>query len=207
MFLVLLSMFSVVGLATPANISIINQTAKLGQTFNVDINIIPNGNSASGWQANVSWDPTIIRVNGITEGNYLKLYGSQTFFMPGTIANGSTGYTFAVILGPNSGVSNPGVLMTLNITTIGVTHNSTLTPLNIKLVDPNGNYIPFTLSSSRVVVAPKYDVNMDGIVDIADLTLLAQYYMQSNAAYDINGDGIIDIVDVVIAAQHFGQTW
>lgn len=205
--LILLSL-ALAGAATPVNVSTANQTTKLGQTFNIDINIIPMGNSISGWQLQVSWDPALIKVNGIAEGNFLKLYGLSTLFNAGTInANGTTGWNYAVILGNNSGVSTPGVLMTLNVTAVGVTHNSTLLPVGVKLVDSAGTYVPYTASAGKVVIAPKYDINMDGVTDVSDLTILGQNFMQANTAYDVNGDGIIDISDFVLTAAHFGQTW
>lgn len=205
-FLILLSL-ALAGAATPVTISTVNQTTKLGQTFNIDINLIPMGNSISGWQLQLSWDPVLIKVNGITEGNFLKVYGLPTLFNAGTIANGTTGWNYALILGNNSGVSNPGVLMTLNVTAVRITHNITLLPVGLKLSDPNGIALPYTVSAGKVVVAPKYDINMDGVTDISDLTILGQNFMQSNAAYDVNGDGIIDISDFVLTAAHFGQAW
>jgi parallel beta-helix repeat protein len=56
------------------------------------------------------------------------------------------------------------------------------------------------------------DVNADGIVDIADIYLIALAYgtMPGQPGYnlnlDINSDGIIDIADIYIAALHYGET-
>ncbi len=199
--------FTIIADASPATVSITNQTIKLGQTFSIDINIVPAGNSVSGWQLQVSWDPAVIKVNGITEGNFLKSSGLPTLFNTGLISNGTTGWNYAAIIGNNSGVSNPGVLMTLNITATGITHNTTVLPVGIKIADPTGAYVPYTLLGNKVVIPPKYDINMDGVTDILDLTILGQNFMQSNTAYDVNGDGIIDITDIVLVAAHFGQTW
>jgi hypothetical protein len=56
------------------------------------------------------------------------------------------------------------------------------------------------------------DVNADGIVDIADIYLIALAYgtTPGQPGYkpnlDINGDGIIDIADIYITALHYGET-
>jgi parallel beta-helix repeat protein len=56
------------------------------------------------------------------------------------------------------------------------------------------------------------DVNVDGIVDIEDIYLIALAYgtMPGQPGYnpnlDINSDDIIDIADIYIAALHYGET-
>ena len=48
------------------------------------------------------------------------------------------------------------------------------------------------------------DVNMDGIVDVADIVALIDYVLGKNpdpfdvTVADLNGDGIIDVADVVL---------
>ncbi len=48
------------------------------------------------------------------------------------------------------------------------------------------------------------DVNMDGVVNIQDLVIVANAF--GEAAPDLNGDGIVNIQDLVIVAQAFGNT-
>jgi hypothetical protein len=56
------------------------------------------------------------------------------------------------------------------------------------------------------------DINADGIVDIADIYLIALSYgaiigtPQYKPDLDINYDGIIDVADIYIAALHYGET-
>jgi hypothetical protein len=58
------------------------------------------------------------------------------------------------------------------------------------------------------------DVNFDGVVDISDVTLMANHWLQSDAALanygliagDANGDGIINIIDVTMAANNWLHT-
>ena len=68
----------------------------------------------------------------------------------------------------------------------------------------------------RIVENFKGDVNLDGKVDLADLTLLAKYIL-SNEAYplanetayanaDMNDDGVVDILDTsILIEQQLGK--
>jgi hypothetical protein len=53
------------------------------------------------------------------------------------------------------------------------------------------------------------DTNGDGVVDIIDALLLAQYYVDLNPAdfvpgnADTNCDGNIDIIDALLIAQYY----
>ena len=49
-----------------------------------------------------------------------------------------------------------------------------------------------------------YDLNMDGVVNILDLILVAQHFGTTKS--DINGDGITNILDLILVAQHLGET-
>jgi hypothetical protein len=69
-----------------------------------------------------------------------------------------------------------------------------------------------TFINGWVYVGLVGDVNADGIVDIADIYIIALSYgatigtPEYKSNLDINGDGIIDIADIYIAALHYGET-
>ncbi len=51
------------------------------------------------------------------------------------------------------------------------------------------------------------DVNGDGVVNVLDLVLVAQYLGETgppNSKVDVNGDGIVNILDLILIAQHLG---
>lgn len=53
------------------------------------------------------------------------------------------------------------------------------------------------------------DSNLDGIVNVGDLTVLAAHYNTTQGIWatgDFNGDGIVNIGDLTILASHFGQS-
>ena len=53
----------------------------------------------------------------------------------------------------------------------------------------------------------EYDVNLDGVVNISDLVIVAGRLGQSgpNAA-DVNGDGVVNIQDLILVASALGET-
>jgi len=84
---------------------------------------------------------------------------------------------------------------------------------------PTGEYIfffcawgyPVTYINFTVSYIPG-DVNKDGIVDVADLTIVSLAYgsLQGEPDYnpeaDINKDGIVDMKDLSTVARHLGET-
>ena len=57
--------------------------------------------------------------------------------------------------------------------------------------------------SLRVKPKNPADVNGDGVVNILDLTLVAQGFGTDKAGVDVNGDGFVNIPDLVFVANQF----
>ena len=55
---------------------------------------------------------------------------------------------------------------------------------------------------ASVVQVPS-DVNVDGVVNILDLTFIASHFGQRSP--DLNGDGIVNILDLILVANHIGE--
>ena len=55
----------------------------------------------------------------------------------------------------------------------------------------------------RVTPKNPADVNGDGVVNILDLTLVAQGFGTDEANGDVNGDGVINVFDLVFVANAF----
>ncbi|WP_082093090.1 PKD domain-containing protein [Methanosarcina siciliae] len=57
---------------------------------------------------------------------------------------------------------------------------------------------------------PRWDVNQDGVVNILDITVIAQNYGSSTVKpyprWDVNQDGVINIQDLTLAGYYFGET-
>ncbi len=71
----------------------------------------------------------------------------------------------------------------------------------------NSDQVVFSVISRPIMLG---DVNSDGLIDIIDALLTAQYYVGldpenfvSHEAADVNGDGEIDIVDALLIARYY----
>ncbi|MDE0184695.1 MAG: hypothetical protein OXP71_04485 [Candidatus Poribacteria bacterium] len=70
-------------------------------------------------------------------------------------------------------------------------------------VGPGASHV--AIARIQPLEPPPVDVNSDGVVDVADLVLVAGNFGQTGAAGDINSDGVIDISDLVLVAKRFGE--
>ena len=69
---------------TVVSVSPSAQTVLQGQTFIINITVNP-AVPIAGAQFDLSFDPSLVRANSVTEGNLLKQGGASTYFSPGTI--------------------------------------------------------------------------------------------------------------------------
>jgi hypothetical protein len=74
---------------------------------------------------------------------------------------------YGVILGPYN-VTTPETFVTLNMVAIG-TGNANLALSNVVISDPNGVALPLSIVQGDIKIRPKYDINLDGLIDITDL--------------------------------------
>jgi hypothetical protein len=68
-----------------------------------------------------------------------------------------------------------------------------------------------TSSISSYAKPPNWDINMDGVCNIVDVTLLSTKWLQTGShgwiREDINNDGTVNIADVSIASVYWMHTW
>jgi hypothetical protein len=73
--------------AMAATLSVANVSAATGQTFFVDVKI--GGTlELTSWQFDLSYDPTLLQINSVSEGSFMSSFG-MTFFLPGFTDNTS----------------------------------------------------------------------------------------------------------------------
>ena len=70
-------------------------------------------------------------------------------------------------------------------------------------VGPGASYL--AIARIQPLEPPPVDVNSDGVVDAADLVLVASNFGETGATGDVNADGVIDIFDLVLIAKRFGE--
>jgi hypothetical protein len=138
------------------NLSVSAQPISAGSQFTVGIMIQPNNNIA-GVQFQLIFNPSLVTINSVSEGNLLKQQGATTYFNPGQINNSAgivTGVA-GVITEPGKTVSNPGTLAIITMTAGQVPGTCPLTLSKLILGDTNAHSIPVTVNSGQVeIVTP-----------------------------------------------------
>ena len=176
----------------------------IGAPFTLDLTV-KDVVDLAGWQLDVGFNPAVLSVVSIKEGDFLKKNDGNTFFQGSNIDNTAgkiTGISGAFI--GDGGVSGTGTLLSINFRAKEVGEGS-LRLLNVTLSQANRRKIPYSIDISRVIVEA-YDANQDGVVNVLDLTLIAQHFGQVNPQADVNGDGTVDIFDLIAVAQHLGES-
>ena len=82
---------------------------------------------------------------------------------------------------------------------------------NVTVGDSDAMPVPHVAAGATVLVGerPPWDVNGDGVVDLADIASVAQRFggpVHETPRADVNSDGTIDILDLITVAQHFGES-
>ena len=89
---------------------------KVGDTFTLQLKT-ENISDLAGWQSDITFDPAVLKVNNVREGNFLKQGGGRTHFLKGTIDNTEgriTDVGSARI--SEGGVSGEGILLSVTFT-------------------------------------------------------------------------------------------
>ena len=182
---------------------------RVGDTFTLDIRA-ENVFDLAGWQFDVAFDPTILEVIEVSEGDFLKTNGATTFFQSGRIDNAAgkiTGLNTARLGEHGANGSGTILQVRLNAKSEGETE---LAIQSFVFGASSGENIPAGPLESHISVEarlPSGDVNGDGIVNVLDLILVARQLGKSlppNSPEDINGDGIVNIFDLTLVAQGIG---
>ena len=129
------------------------QLVSPGTQFTVNITIQPN-NPIAGVQFSLSFNPSLVTVNGIEEGNLLNQNGASTYFIPGTI-NNTTGTITGVagaIIGNGQAVSTPGTLAVITITASTIAGTCPFTLSKVIVGDTNGQSVPINMVNGQVVI-------------------------------------------------------
>ncbi len=183
------------------------EDALLGDVVTVEVRV-DTVTDLAGYEFTLTYDPAVLTFVEIAEGGVLSQDGSETFWQAGDVGDGAvTGITNATL--GEGGVDGGGVLFTAQLATTGL-GESDLT-ITGTLGASDGSAIPYDVNGGYVVVRthPRWDVTQNGVVDIADIVIVAHAFGETdpaNAAADINSDGIVNILDVILVARHFGES-
>jgi uncharacterized repeat protein (TIGR02543 family) len=126
-----------------------SKTVSAGQTFTITIQCTP-GQPIKSYELQVSFDPTLLLANSVTEGTIFN--GYTTFFNEGTINNtaGTIVNIYGLILGPGL-VSNPGSLVSLSFTAELASGTSTIGLSEVGVTNET-EYVPITVTNGTVTL-------------------------------------------------------
>ena len=202
----------------------------VGTTFsvNVDVSELNVGWRATSAQFRLRYDDEYLEVVSVTEGPFIKSFGT-TFFIS-SIDDDANVYGNNVLVGilllPDDN-GNWAVFPTGSGTVATVTFNVTSLPrgldqppthINLGLVDPSGlvndnaEDISTNLLSGEVRMYPTHiaDVNRDGKVNMLDIGYVARAFGAKpghprwNTEYDVVIDDVISMRDIGVVARNFG---
>ena len=178
----------------------------LGDTFTLNVSA-ENVSDLAGWQFNITFDPAALEAIDVTEGDFLKMGGENTFFQSGSIDNAA-----GTIIGLSAarlaaqGVTGTGTLLQVRFKAKSGGETE-LAMRKFEFGTAAGGTIPVGPLEIYITVEellPTGDVNRDGRVSILDLILVAQQLgrrVPAGSAVDVNGDGVVSVLDLIRVAQ------
>jgi len=190
--------------------SLPNIEISTGDAFTLDI-YAEDVNDLAEWQLDIAFDPARLKAIEVRKGYFLESAGGVSLFQKGTIDNQS-GKIMGLSEAKRSGEAVSGTGLLLSVAFSAKTGGGTqLTLSNFWFTTGTGQAIPAGRHEVPVVVKDGliWDVNVDGLVNILDLILIARDFGKTaglKPRTDINGDGLINIIDLILVAQHMGES-
>ena len=202
--------YTVVSPGTGFTFSTDTTSVRVGDTFTVRVNA-EKVTDLAGWQFNLTFNPDVLEVVEVNEGDFLKTDGGTTFFQEGTIDNagGKIAGLSSALISKNGGTGT-GTLLSV-VFSAKAEGNSQMALHNFQLGTITGEVIPAGMRDFAITVEskPKWDVNADGQVSVLDLILVAQRLgetVSANSEVDVNDDGLVNILDLILVARHLGES-
>ena len=196
-----------------------SRRVNLGDEFDVQI-VIESVSDLAGFQFNLHWTkPEVLSFVTVTQFSEIfdleqQLPNEDQRFFQVDQENGFFRNVVYTTL-RQGGVSGGGVLLAVlfKAETIG---SSDIELQEVQFVNSRGTEtIRCNVFNARITVedpARPWDVNRDGVVDIFDLRMVAQFFGERITTVldnnpDINGDGIVDLFDIASVGSHFGEIY
>jgi hypothetical protein len=150
-----LAIFGTTTMASPSTtvyVSPPTTTATVGQTITIYI-AVSDVNNLWGWQAGMTFNPSVIECLSFEEGSFLK-QGNTTLWQPGTIdnTNGIITYYGCTLTAGSTPVNGNGNLAIVKFRCKNA-GNSALHLTDVILVDPTPKQIPADISDGTVNVS------------------------------------------------------
>ena len=122
------------------------------EEFTMDI-IIESDMNVSGSEMELSYDPGLISIISINEGNFFKQSGESTIFSKGIIDNkqGVVTDIYCVIMGEDR-MLEPGTFATLTINSGNISGVTNLEMNKVTITNSEGDSLPVTINNAEIIV-------------------------------------------------------
>jgi hypothetical protein len=139
--------------ATAVTVEPASKVMGVGETFTVDIVVDPDAD-IGGAQFSLSFDPSVVTANSVTEGNLLSQGGASTYFISGIIDNvaGTITGVFGAITADGETVSHSGIFATISFTAGAAVGTSALDLTNMIVGDSQGQAVDIEVTDGSVTV-------------------------------------------------------
>jgi hypothetical protein len=163
---------------TTVTISTPTELIESGEQFSVSITVVP-GTAIAGMQFDLHFDPSLVTVDDIKEGDFLEQGGASTFFNSGNIDNqaGTIRGAFGAITSPGETVSTPGTFATITLTARKQSGSCPLSLSSVIVGDIEGNSLPVSLGNEGTAAIaaerPVFQLWVLSVIFGVALTLIA----------------------------------
>ena len=200
------------GQETLVSISPTSQEVQPGGIFTVEVTVTP-ATAIAGVQFDLTFDPALVTVSSVVEGDLLSQDGADTYFAPGTASNtaGTIIGTAGAITTQEATVSSPGVFAIIELTAVvgGQGDMSPLHLINVVVGDAEGRAVSVSVNDGSVTVSTglDWDVNLDDHTNVLDMIRIGQHWGETGDPHwireDVNRDGVVNVLDMIL----IGQNW
>jgi len=195
-----------------AEVSILpsNLTASQEKYYNLNISIDPCGAPITGCQLDLIFDPSLIKVNSISEGNFFKQDGVDTAFNSGTIDNtGGTVGNISCTIDGDEYISTPGIFAIINIKAIGQSGKGNIELCRVRVIGTESPIMGIKVNNADVNISSVMELQSVGDKTVGEDGLLHKdvYVAVNNDCprWDVNGDGIVDKFDFILLLNHYNE--
>jgi Putative Ig domain/Cohesin domain len=125
-----------------------------GQQFTVNIAVVPGATPVAGIQFDLAFNPSLVTVDSVAQGNLLSQGGASTYFVAGTKNNvvGILTGVAGAITAQGQSVNTPGTFAVITMTAGAQGGISPLTLSSVVVGDVNGQPVSVIVTSGQVDV-------------------------------------------------------
>jgi hypothetical protein len=148
---------AIVTVSVPANVN-------PGEQFMVNIAVQPGTIPVAGVQFDLAFNPSLVTVDGVAQGNLLTQGGASTYFVSGTINNiaGTVTGVAGAITDPGQSVSTPGTFAVITLTAGTQTGTASLSLSNIIAGNTEGQAVTVIVNNGQVSIGQSSGGEEDG---------------------------------------------